>query len=152
MSTFFEDMIRQMEQDIRRSDEAVRCFMQSAAGPRRFWEPLVDIDETRDAIRVKVELAGVRPDDIHVELSGDNRTLTVSGVRRDNQEEADERTMFHQMEIYFGPFERLITLPSRPEVDRENVQANYRDGFLIVSLPKVTAPRPRTTSVPVSCD
>jgi len=150
MSTFFEDMMRQMDQDLRRSDEALRCFLQSAAGPTRFWEPLVDIDETREAIRVKVELAGVRTEDIHIELSGDARTLTVRGVRRDSQDEPGDRTAFHQMEIFFGPFERNITLPARPAVDRENVQASYRDGFLIVRLPKVTAARPRSTSVPVT--
>jgi HSP20 family molecular chaperone IbpA len=54
------------------------------------------------------------------------------------------------MEIYFGTFERNIALPARPEVDRDSVQASYRDGFLIVCLPKVAVPRPRTTSVPVT--
>jgi HSP20 family protein len=150
MSTFFDDMMRQMEQDLRRSDDALRCFLQSAAGPSRFWEPLVDIDETREAIRVKVELAGVRTEDIHVEISGDGRILTVRGVRRDIQEDTGDRTAFHQMEVYFGPFERNISLPARPEVDRDNVQASYRDGFLIVLLPKVAVARPRTTSVPVT--
>src|SRR5262249_23533018 len=110
----------------------------------------VDIDETSEALRVKVELAGVRTEDLHVELSGDGHTLIVRGVRHDSQDESGDRTAFHQMEVYFGPFERSITLPARPAVDRENVQASYRDGFLIVLLPKVAAPRPHTTSVPVT--
>jgi HSP20 family protein len=150
MSTFFDDMMRQMDEERRRSEDVVRRFFRSAAPPDKFWEPLVDIDETAEAVRVKVELAGVRSDEISVELSGDARTLTVRGIRRDNAGEGGERTTFHQMEIYFGPFERTIALPPRPEVDRENVQATYRDGFLIVCLPKVASPRPKTTQVPIN--
>jgi HSP20 family protein len=153
MRRFYDDMndmMRGMEQDMRRSEDLLRRFMQSAAPPDQYWQPRVDIDETSAAIRVKIELAGIRPEEIHVELSGDARTLTVRGVRRDNHGDAGDRTMFHQMEIYFGPFERNIPLPARPAVDRENVEASYRDGFLVVSLPKVTAPRPKTTSVPVT--
>jgi HSP20 family protein len=150
MSTFFEEMMRQMEHDLRRSDDALRCFLQSAARPSKYWEPLVDIDETSEFIRVKVELAGVRSEDIQVELSGDARTLTVRGTRRSPEDDSTGRTVFHQMEIYFGPFERNIALPARPEVDREDVQAAYRDGFLVVCLPKVTAPRPKTTMVTVT--
>jgi HSP20 family protein len=150
MSTFFDDMMRQMDQEIRRSDEVLRRFLQSAAPPDKFWEPLVDIDETPDAVRVRVELAGVKPEEVHVELSGDGRILTVRGIRRDCQPDAAARTTFHQMEIYFGAFERTIALPPRPEVDREKVQAFYRDGFLVVSLPKVTSTQPKTTNVPVT--
>src|SRR5207244_1928590 len=101
---FYEDMMRQMEQDMRRSEEVLRRFMQSAAPPDKFWEPLVDIDETETAIRVRVELAGVRLEELHVEVSGDARILTVRGVRRDGYGEIGDRVTFHQMEIYFGAF------------------------------------------------
>src|SRR5205823_8967358 len=109
MRKFYEEMMRQMEQDMRRSEEVLRRFMQSAAPPDKFWEPLVDIDETDTSIRVRVELAGVRPEELHVEVSTDARILTVRGVRRDSFGDAHDRTTFHQMEIYFGAFERNIT-------------------------------------------
>jgi HSP20 family molecular chaperone IbpA len=48
------------------------------------------------------------------------------------------------MEIYFGPFQRIIPLPPQFAVDRERVQACYRDGFLVVKLPQRAAP-PVTT-------
>ena len=62
-------------------------------------------------MKVKVELAGVRPESIHVELSGDGRSLMIRGVREDERKEAVDRILFHQMEIYLGPFERVLALP-----------------------------------------
>jgi HSP20 family protein len=151
MSKFYEELIRQMEQDARRADEWLRRFMQSGMPPDKFWEPLVDIYETKDSLKVKVELAGVKPEDIQLELAGDGSVLTVRGFRRDGEMEAAGRTVFHQMEVYLGPFERTVPLPPRLSLNRDEISAAFRDGFLLVSLPKVlTPPRPATTSIPVS--
>jgi HSP20 family protein len=151
MNKFYEELIRQMEQDARRADEWLRRFMQSGMAPDKFWEPLVDIYETRDALKVKIELAGVKPDDIHLELAGDGSALTVRGVRRDGDLEVAGRTVFHQMEVYMGPFERTVALPPRLSLDRDAIAATFRDGFLLVTVPKVQAPpRPATTNIPVS--
>jgi HSP20 family protein len=150
MHKFYEELMRQMEQDARRSDEWLRRFLQSVLPPDKFWEPQVDIYETKDALKVKVELAGVRPEDIHLELAGDGSALTVRGCRRDEELEASDRTMFHQMEVYLGPFERSVPLPPRLSLDRESIKASFRDGFLLVTLPKLPAPvRLITTSIPV---
>jgi HSP20 family protein len=151
MRKMYEDLMRQMEQDVRRSEDMVRRFLQAAGPADKFWEPPVDVYETADALHVKVELAGVHPDQLQVELSVDGRAVVIRGQRRDGTCSAEQRTTYHQMEIYFGRFERVIPLPARPELDRENVQASYRDGFLLVSLPKLRAPaRPSTTNVPVT--
>lgn len=149
MHKFYDELMRQMEQDARRTDEWLRRFLQSATPPDKFWEPLVDIFETRTSLRIKVELAGVRPEDIHLELSGDGSALTVRGCRQDEQLEGGERTMFHQMEVYLGPFERTVPLPSHLHLDRDAIQAVFRDGFLNITLPKVQTPRPETTTIPV---
>ena len=150
MNRFYEDLIRQMEQEFERSDEVLRRFLHSFTSPERFWEPQADVYETREAVKVKVELAGVRPDSIQVELSGDGRALTIRGVREDERKEAVDRILFHQMEIYLGPFERVLPLPQGAEVDRDNVQAAYREGFLIITLPKRVKPGPQITQIPVS--
>jgi HSP20 family protein len=151
MNKYYEELIRQMEQDVQRADEWLRRYIQSGLPPDKFWEPLVDIYETKDALKVKVELAGVKPEDIHLELSGDGNALTVRGIRRDGDLEAAGRTVFHQMEIYLGPFERTVPLPSRLHLDRDGIGAMFRDGFLLVTLPKVQSPpRPTTTSIPVT--
>ena len=150
MNRFYEDLIRQMEQEFERSDEILRRFLHSVTSPDRFWEPQADVYETREAVKVKVELAGVRPDSIQVERAGDGRTLSIRGVREDERTEAVDRIMFHQMEIYLGPFERVLALPQGAEVDRDAVQAGYRDGFLLITLPKRVKPGPQTTQIPVN--
>jgi HSP20 family protein len=149
MNRFYEDLIREMGQEFEPPDELLRWFMRTFMSPERFWEPQADIYETREALKVKVELAGVRPDSIHVELSGDGRALSIRGVREDEPAEAVDRILFHQMEIYLGPFERVLTLPSGADVDRESVEASYRQGFLLVTLPKRVQPVPQTMQIPV---
>lgn len=149
MNRFYEDLIRQMEQEFERSDDFFRRWVHAFTRTKRFWEPRTDVYETRDAIKVKMELAGVRPENIHVELSGDGRALTVRGVREDERTEAVDRVLFHQMEIYLGPFERTIPLPSGTEIDRDRVEATYRDGFLIITLPKKPAPGSHVTHIAV---
>ena len=149
MNRFYEDLIRQMEQEFERSDEILRRFLHSFTSPDRFWEPQADIYETREAVKVKMELAGVRSDAIHVELSGDGRMLSVRGVREDERTEAVDRILFHQMEIYLGPFERILPLPSGAEVDRERMTATYREGFLVITLPKRVNPGPQVTQIRV---
>jgi HSP20 family protein len=149
MNRFYEDLIRQMEQEFERSDEVLRRFLHSFTSPERFWEPQADVYETREAVKVKAELAGVRSDSIQVELSGDGRHLSIRGVREDERTEAVDRILFHQMEIYLGPFERVLTLPPGADVEREAVSATYKDGFLIVTLPKRVKSAPETTQIPV---
>jgi HSP20 family protein len=149
MNRYYEELIRQMEQEFERSDEMLRRFLHSFTAPERFWEPQADVYETREAVKVKVELAGVRPDSIHVELSGDGRTLAIRGVREEGRAEASDRILFHQMEIYLGPFERVLALPSGTDVEREGVEASYRDGFLLITLPKRQRQGPQTTQIPI---
>ena len=149
MNRFYEDLIRQMEQEFERSDEVMRRFVHSFTSPARFWEPQADVYETRESVKVKVELAGVRPDSIQVELSGDGRNLSIRGVREDERTEAVDRILFHQMEIYLGPFERVLALPPGAELERDSVNATYRDGFLVVTLPKRARSAPETTQIPV---
>lgn len=149
MSRFYEDFIRQIEQEFDRSDEIFRRFLHSVTAPERFWEPQADVYETREAIKVKVELAGVRPESIQVELGGDGQAVTIRGVREDERNEAVDRILFHQMEIYLGPFERILPLPPGADLDRDAVQASYRNGFLVVTLPKRQRPGPQKTQIPV---
>jgi len=103
----------------------------------RFWVPSVDIHETGENILVKCEIAGVKAEDLQVSLSGDDKVLTIAGIRKELQEERSGRLRCHQLEVYFGPFERSIPLPQQLPIDRERLSAVYKDGFLIVTLPKL---------------
>ncbi len=137
----YRDIIRQMEQEMQMlSDEAFRGFFDVPfGGAARFWQPHVDVHETQTHLVVKMELAGARAEDLNVSLSPDDRVLTISGSRTEGRADREGRVRCHQLEIYFGPFERAIGLPPLP-VDRDRIHAAYKDGFLTVSLPKKTLP------------
>ena len=129
----YRDLMRQMEYDMQRFTEEAFGFLET---PNRFWQPSADVHETDNGIVIKMELAGVTADNINVSLSGDGRRLTVAGVRAEQAEERSLRTGCHQLEIYFGPFERGFAIPAEFEVDRDNISATLREGFLIITLPR----------------
>ena len=92
------------------------------------WRPPTDVYETDDAVVVRVEVAGMREEDIAIELVG--RSLSIRGSRPDTS----TRRAYHQMEIRFGEFSIEMELPV--PVASEQVAAAYNNGFLIVTLPK----------------
>ncbi len=92
------------------------------------WRPPTDVFETPDAIIVRVEIAGMHTTDFHLQL--ESHTLVISGIRRD----PDLGTAYHRLEIPFGQFQVAVALPTA--VDAQRVEAEYRDGFLRVRLPK----------------
>ena len=134
----YRDIIRQMEREMQQiTDEAFRGFFSlPVGGASRFWQPSVDIHETEDSVLVKMELAGTKADDLQVSLSPDDRVLTISGARTEGRADREGRVGCHQLEIYFGPFERSVVLPGGIPLDRDGMSASYRDGFLLVTLPK----------------
>ena len=121
------DVFLQLETDLLRSAEgAMRAFR---------FQPCVDMYETDSALMVKVELAGVRVEKLSITLSSDDRTLIISGERSEPTDERRDRIRCYHLEIFYGGFEREITLPANLRYDRDNIRANYRDGFLVISLP-----------------
>jgi HSP20 family protein len=97
------------------------------------WLPDVDVFETEKGVVVRVELAGVRSEDLRVTVDG--RTLRISGIRRALDRSDVQR--LHQMEIATGPFERRVQIPV--PFDRDGVSAHLADGFLMVVLSKRVA-------------
>lgn len=148
MSRYYQVFIRRV-QDLGGSDELVRRLLQACSGNDRFWEPAADVYETRHAVKIKVELAGVRPNEIQVELGDGGRAITVRGVRRDVDGDREARIAFHQMEVYVGPFHRDIPLPSGLTIDASRIEATYHDGFLLITLPKVTDSAVETHQIPI---
>src|SRR5947209_4727654 len=144
----YDELLRQMEQDIRNSSDWFYRIVRATA-PDKFWEPPADVYETRDAVKIKIEIAGVRREDIQIELARDARSITIRGLRLDGDTEACERTVYHQMEIYTGPFERVVQLPANLAIAADEVHAGYEDGFLLVTLPKRQAARSKTTQITV---
>jgi HSP20 family protein len=94
------------------------------------WRPDVDVFETEHGVLVRVEIAGVRREDLHVGVDG--QVLRISGVRR--APAGPNAVRLHQMEIATGPFERRVRIPMA--FDRDAVTAHLSDGFLTVTLPR----------------
>jgi HSP20 family protein len=92
------------------------------------WSPPTDVYETEKALVVKVEIAGMREEDFEVAI--ENNVLMISG----NRPGSNERGAYHQMEIRSGKFE--ITVEMSVPVKVEMAVAEYKDGFLMIHLPK----------------
>jgi HSP20 family protein len=152
----YRDLIRQMERDMQQlSDEAFRGFFaMGVGGAGRFWQPSVDVHETEKAVVIKMELAGAKAADLQVTLSPDDRVLTISGTRTEGHSDREGRVQCHQLEIYFGPFERQVAIPPGLTLERDAIAASYREGFLIVTLPKkkVSRERPQRRVIPITGD
>lgn len=148
----YRDILRQMELEMQRlSDDALLSVFGTLGATERFWQPPVDLCETEDALVVKAEIAGVQPDRINVSLSADDRMLVISGIRAEDEEERRARVRCYQLEIYYGPFERHVTLPPDILIDRDNISASYRNGVLTVRLPKrVQEEIPATRRIPIT--
>lgn len=92
------------------------------------WCPPTDVYETEEGFVVKVEVAGMREEDFEVAI--ENNVLLISGTRSD----LTERRAYYQMEIRSGKFEIALEIPAPTKV--EMAVAEYKDGFLLVNLPK----------------
>jgi HSP20 family protein len=98
----------------------------SCEGPH--WCPAADVYRASDGWLVKLDLAGIRPQDIEVEVRG--RRLLVRGTRRDWSREEGHR--HYRMEIAYSHFERSLELPC--DLERANIKTDYRDGMLFVQI------------------
>ncbi|HET9298672.1 MAG TPA: Hsp20/alpha crystallin family protein [Candidatus Polarisedimenticolaceae bacterium] len=103
-------------------------FSEPATSVHAQWRPRADVYRTPHGWLVKLDLAGVRPADVTVTLSGSS--LTVAGCRRDWLLERDWDHV--QMEIAYNCFERRLDLPGEPGSLR--VATEFRDGFLLVRV------------------
>jgi HSP20 family protein len=106
-------------------------MMPKATGVRcteHFWYPAADVYRTNEGWVVKVELAGVAPDELEVKISGD--TLRIAGCRRD--EALTETVSYHQLEITYSRFEKTIRFPC--PVEGARIERRYKDGLLVLYL------------------
>ena len=108
------------------------------------WMPRINVKQTGDDVAVHVELAGIKPDDVDIEVT--DGVLTIKGERTAETEREDEGWLVR--ESSFGSFERSLVLPEG--VDPASIRADFHDGMLEVHVPKaLEAAKPKTTKVAV---
>jgi len=125
-----------LEEQVRRGFDALLEARKTSAS----FRPAADIYETTQGLVLRLELAGVAPEDVSLILTG--HELVVRGRRRPPRPDG-LRHVVH-MEMAFGTFERSFTLPLA--IDPQGVEARYLDGILEVNLPRKA---PRTRTIPV---
>ena len=105
------------------------------------WAPAIDVVEEEDKFSVKVELPGVKEEDVNVSIAGD--TLTIEGEKKAESEV--KRKGYYYSETSYGSFSRSITIPST--IDTGNIEANYDKGVLEITLPKAPEVKPKKITV-----
>ncbi len=135
------ELRREMERFFDRPAEPVfEPFATMAGGA---WAPTLDVSETNDAMIVTAELPGVDAKDIGITLMGDLLTLEGEKETRVRTEEEEER--YHRVERTHGAFLRSVRLPMA--VDASMVTATFKNGVLVVTLPKTPASKGMTIPV-----
>lgn len=133
----YDEMLEELEREMRRvSDDMLLQVFRVSGMAGEIWSPRVDVYETGENVVVKVCAAGLVADQMELTISSDNRFLTLRGMRMEQDDDKAERIRYYQLEVYYGPFERIVALPAEVAVDRDKLTATYRDGFLKVVLPK----------------
>lgn len=113
-------------------------------GGQTHWIPNTDVYTTEDGLVVKVELAGMRREDL--ELAVENNRLLITGQRPDGCRIPGSK--FLVMEINYGSFECVIEVPAGYELCQ--AKAAYQNGFLRVDVPVAVKPLPKAVYVAVS--
>lgn len=119
-----------------------RLVERAPASPNR-WLPRIDVFDREKELVVRVEVAGVDPNDIDVTV--EDRTLTISGSR--HFDETTESNGFHRREIFAGEFKRTLVLPEG--LDAGEVSAHADNGILEVTVPRRPEVLPRKIKVDV---
>ena len=117
-----QNRLNSIFQDFARPDDSSEAL---AAGN---FVPAVDVYEDADKLVLKLEVPGIRREDLDIRVEG--RSLTVKGERKFESEEKEEN--FHRIERRYGSFVRSFTLPAT--VNTEKVEATSADGVVSISL------------------
>jgi HSP20 family protein len=136
-----EDLMKWFDDEFEEEFERMRKRMERMLGsPSRpgavtvcgdtGWRPSLDLYETSEEFIVLLDLAGIQPKEVEVVV--ESEVVRISGKRCRLPDQSVTRV--HHMEIDFGPFSQAVRVPG--PVDPEAASSTYRDGFLVIHLPK----------------
>jgi HSP20 family protein len=134
----FEE-IRSMRDSLNKLFES-SLFDSPAAWQSGSWSFPMDVVEKEEEFVVKASLPGIKLEDLDITLSG--TTLTIQGEVTSDHE---EKTQYHLRERFYGKFLRSLTLPMGLKAD--DIQAEYKDGELVLRIPKADEVKPKRIAV-----
>lgn len=107
------------------------------------WAPNTDVFLTEEGMVIKVELAGMRREDL--ELTVEDQRIHISGQRSDDCRAG--KCNFIVMEINYGPFETILDLPAG--YDLSEARASYQNGFLRIDVPEQAPSSKKSVSIDI---
>ncbi|PSR16467.1 molecular chaperone [filamentous cyanobacterium CCP3] len=105
--------------------------------------PSAEMEETDDAIYLKLEIPGMEAKDLDVQVT--ESSVLVRGERKSESKQEDKGLV--RSEFYYGQFERTIPLPARIQTDQ--VQADYKNGMVHLTLPKLQSEQQKVVKVDI---
>lgn len=106
--------------------------------------PAAEMEETGEAVRIKLEVPGLEAKDLDIQVT--EKTVKIVGERK-SETETEEKGV-KRSEFHYGKFERVIPLPAR--IQNEKVEAEYKNGILSLTLPKVEEEKKAAVKVNVA--
>ena len=128
-----------LQRDMNRLFEAL-APMEQGSSMQQFM-PLAEMEQTDDAIHLKVEVPGMKADDLDVQVT--KEAVMITGERKTQSK--SENNGSTRSEFRYGKFSRTIPLSVR--IDNTNVKGNYQDGILTLELPKAEEEKNKVTKV-----
>lgn len=134
---------REMEQMEQMMNESfMRPMMRRRLPDEEYmWAPAMEMFEKDNTFVIRMEIPGVRPEDVDISMSGD--TLTIKGERKPQEDIKEEE--YQLCEVCYGSFTRSITLPE--SVNADKIEANFENGILDLRIPKAEEIKPKQIKI-----
>jgi len=116
----------------------------SSSALNNFSYPRTDIQDAKDKIVLKFDLAGVNKKNIKLSID-DNKILTIKGEKKESKEEKSKD--FVKKEIFYGDFQKSIQLPEN--IDESKLTTKFENGILTVTVPKTEIKKPKAKLIPI---
>lgn len=153
MADFFEKLKKGMgieeekpKEKVKKQKEEIKIqkIEEKKVKKKEFEEPegelAIDLYQTDEDLVLQSAIAGVRPENLEIEIEGD--MLTIKGVR---ERPVEEEVEYFIQECFWGPFSRKVILPV--EVDVDKAEAQIKDGVLTIKIKKVQKERKKKIQV-----
>lgn len=110
--------------------------------------PAIEVVQNKDNYKVRVQLPGVKKDDIEVELDNDFMTITaIIQEEKEEKKEEDHNARYHTSEFRYGKYQRTISFDQ--PIKAEDSKAEYKNGVLCITVPKqnIEAAKPKKLTI-----
>jgi len=137
------DAMREFEKLHEEVDRLFRHSVPARTLTQESCSVAVDILENEEEVVLRVELPGVKADDVAVRV--EDSILTIEGEKK--LPDAEAKDAYLRIERFYGKFQRAFTMPNY--VDPDKITAEHKDGILTLRLPKRAETKPRSIEIKV---